>query len=370
MEKFLEKIAELKSKSLYRKLINIDFISDVIAKKNKKKLISFASNDYLGLANSKKVKKSAIKAIKKFGLGARSSRYICGNNSLYQKLEKKISEVKSCDDTIIFSSGYMAAIGTIQALATKGDLIIADKLIHSCLIDGAKLSGAKLLRFKHNDIEHLKELIVKNRQNYQNILMISESIFSMDGDSGKINQLEQIAIKYNCYLLIDYAHDLYDMRQKHKKSLANIIKMGTLSKAIGAYGGFIASDKLIIDYLRNFAKSAIYNTALSPSILAGALESFNIIENKNPAQKTLENVNYFCQLTNFSRPESAIVIIEVESAKKALEIAQKAEDFGLLISAIRPPTSKTPRLRISFSAKHNKKQIEKLANFLKDNKIL
>ena len=148
--------------------------------KNNQSLICFASNDYLDLSSNELVKKSAIQAIKKFGVGARSSRYITGNNHLYHQLERQLSKWKNCDDCIIFSSGYIVAIGVIPALMGKGDLIIADKLIHSCLLDGAKLSQAKLLRFKHNDIEHCQKILKENRKKFKNCLIISETIFSMD----------------------------------------------------------------------------------------------------------------------------------------------------------------------------------------------
>ncbi len=177
---FLEKLIDLKQKHLYRKPITTSFISDNIVTtpsaslqesssdrdNPKKKLLSFCSNDYLGLANNRSVKKAAIRAVKKYGASSKSSRYITGNNEIYQDLEQKLAKFYDADDSIVFSSGYQSAIGTIPALAQKGDLIIADKLIHSCLIDGAKLSGAKLLRYSHNDITHLKNLLKENKGKY------------------------------------------------------------------------------------------------------------------------------------------------------------------------------------------------------------
>ncbi len=388
---FSKSINSLKEKNIYRSLTNCDVIDAVTIKKSSKKYISFCSNDYLGLSQNLEVKKAAIDAINKYGAGAGASRYVSGNNSLYVKLEKEIARVKNSDDAIVFSSGYQAAIGVIPALVDENDLVVADKLIHSCLLDGVKLSGAKLMRFKHNDIKHCEEIILNNTKKYQKILIITESIFSMDGDAGRVAELGEIAQKYGCMFLTDGAHDLYgegsvgagSSRPLHSRqgkiSLETRagqprpygdfmwVKMGTLSKAIGSFGGFVASDKITIDYLRNFAKSAIYTTALPPAVLAASLQSLKIITAKNPAAKTLKNVEYFCQLMNLPKPESAIVVIIIGDNKKVLEIAKNVEQKGFLISAIRPPTvePKGARLRITFSSAHTKSQIKKLVEVLK-----
>lgn len=356
----LNKVKTLKTKSLYRSLTNADLSATNIIKRDGKKLINFASNDYFGLANHKKIKKSAIKASKKFGLGVKSSRFLSGNSSLYQKLEQKLAAHNNQDDALIFPSGYQAAIGAIPALATAKDLIIADKLIHASLIDAATLSKAKFLRFDHNDTEKARNLLEIHRKNHQNALIISESVFSMDGDLGKIDELQQLATEFDCRLVIDNAHNIYPC-----DSAPNVINLGTLSKKFATFGGFVTSDAATIDYLRNFAKSAIYTTALPPSILAASISSVDIIAKEKPQQKTMQNAQYFANLMNLKPPKSPIIIIELENVEKTLEIVQKIAEEGLLISAIRPPTAKTPRLRITFNAKHRKKHIEKLANALK-----
>ncbi len=393
---FISKINFLKSQNLYRKLTNTDFVSDVVAKRGGKKLVCFSSNDYLGLANNFSVKLAAIWAVIRFGASSRASRYVCGNNSLYQKLEKQIAKINNCEDAIVFSSGYQAAIGVIPALVGEGDLVVADKLIHSCLLDGVKLSGAKLMRFKHNDLGHAREVISDNIKKYQKILIITEEIFSMDGDCCDELGLKALAAEFGAALLIDSAHSLYAgynvgaihesidntqdlaseaglLRLKPRndggceegdKSI--VIKMGTFAKAFGSFGGYVAADKITIDYLRNFAKSQIYTTALPPSVLAASTQSLKIISRKNLATKTLANAKYFCELMNLSQVQSAIVIIEIGDNQKALEIAKQVEEKGFLISAIRPPTVATARLRITISAKHNKKQLAKLAQILQN----
>lgn len=354
----------LREKHLYRSLKISDIIDCVTVKRGEKNLISFCSNDYLGLAQNLAVKESAIAAINKYGVGAGASRYVTGNNSLYQKLEKQIAKMKNCDDAIVFSSGYLSAIGIIPALVGSGDLIIADRLIHSSLIDGAKLSGAKLMRFLHNDVANAEKILTENRDKFKKCLIITETVFSMDGDLGKIAELLKLANKSDSFLLSDDAHGLGIVTNENKSS--NHLQMGTFSKAIGSLGGYVCGDAGLIDYLRNFAKSAIYTTALPSSILAASVTSLEIIEKGNLAEKALENAQYFCQLMALPKAQSAIVPIILGDNELVLKIAEKLEEEGILISAIRPPTVENgkARLRITFSAQHEKSQIDKMAKIL------
>jgi len=362
-EYYATKLKEKKQNNLYRTLINSDVISAVKIRRKSKKLISFSSNDYFGLSQNSKVKKSAIKAIKKYGVGSGASRFVTGNNSLYEQLEKKISQVKNQDDAIVFSSGYQTALGVIPALAEKGDLIIADKLMHSSALEASKLSNAKLLRFIHNDINHARKLLTENREKYQKCLILTESIFSMDGDLGKIDELLDLATEFNCLLIADCAHDLF-LKKPVKNQ--NLLIIGTLSKAVGVLGGYVAGNKNLIDYLRNFSKSLIYSTALPPSILSSALASLEIIEKNNLGLKALKNAKYFCDLLKIPNPQSAIVPIIIGDDQKVLEIAKNIESEGFVISAIRPPTVEEgkARLRITFSSKHQKRDILNLSKVI------
>lgn len=403
-----------KEKNLYRQLVESDIVDSTTIKRGKKNLISFACNDYFGLSQNLAVKKSAIAAIKKYGVGARASRYVTGNNSLYTKLEKQIARMKKCDEAIVFSSGYACAIGVIPALVGEGDLIVSDKFIHSSLIDGSKLSQAKLMRFLHNDILHARKILQENRGKFKKCIIITETVFSMDGDVGEVEELLKLAVEFDAILISDDAHGLFlnerkdgvaspVLLQDEKPSVESsrnqrkvpavlsfrgknlplvsttlnrrfedfdfigaefrYLKLGTLSKSTGTLGGYASGNKILIDYLRNFAKSAIYSTALPPAILAASLTSLKIIEKKNLGKKTLENADYFCQLMNLSKPQSAIVPIIIGDNKKTLEIAKKIAKKGFLISAIRPPTVEfgKARLRITFSSEHKKNQIKKLA---------
>ena len=411
MKKILENLQE---KNLYRSLTESDSIDSTTIQRGNKKYISFSCNDFLGLSHHKKIKQAAIKAIEKYGLGARASRYVTGNNGLYTKLEKAIADFKNCEDAMVFSSGYAGAIGVIPALVGEGDLIVADKLIHSSLIDGAKLSQARLMRFLHNDILQARNILVENRAKFKKCIIITETVFSMDGDLGDIEGLLKLAREFDAILISDDAHGLWmkghervdgvtnsiqhqsgvtnsiQHRVQHQSSAtrsalelggvcnsaytfmpSNHIQMGTLSKAIGSLGGYVAADKVTIDYLRNFAKSQIYSTALPPAVLAASLAAIKIISKKNLGKKALENAQYFCELMNLPKPLSAIVVIIIGDNKKVLTIAANIKAKGFLVSAIRPPTVEVEksRLRLTFSAEHKKSDIKKLVEVLRSPRL-
>ncbi len=366
---YQDKIKVLKETDLYRELKVFDNMGDEVigykGQKTSQKYLSFASNDYLGLSQNKLIKKNAIEAIKKYGFGAGASRYITGNNHLYFELEKQLAIFKKAQDALVFSSGYACAIGVIPALVGEGDLVIADKLIHSCLLDGIKLSSAKLIRFAHNDLGHCQKILQQNRSNFKKCLIVSETVFSMDGDLGKIQELQDLAQQFQALLLSDDAHGLGLDNLKIKQLPNYHLQMGTMSKAFGAMGGYICGERTIIDYLRNFSRSQIYSTALPPCVLASCLTSLKIIQKQQLAKKALINAQFFCELMNIPITESAIVIINLKTTKQAITIAKNILKQGIIIASIRPPTVATPRLRITFNALHNKLQIKKLAKILK-----
>jgi|DEB0MinimDraft_10_1074344.scaffolds.fasta_scaffold01711_2 8-amino-7-oxononanoate synthase len=357
-----KRIENLKSDNLYRKLTSCQNLPNNEVMIDGRKYLSFCSNDYLSLAFNEEIQKITQKAIEKYGSGGLSSRYIYGDNELYQKLEEKISQMNQKDSAIIFGSGYLTNIGVIPALCNKSDLILADKLSHSCLIDGAKLSGSKFTRFAHNNLESLENLLKKHRNNHQKCLIITETIFSMDGNLGKINEIIAIAKKYDCFLLTDNAHGLGVINEKYDKYNLHL-KVGTFSKSCSGYGGYVCADKIIIDYLRNFSKSAIYSTALPPAILANNLKALEIIEKGNLTKKLWENIDYFCDLMNIKNQESAIIPIIIGDARKTLEFSGKLKEKGFLVSAIRPPTVAIgkSRLRITITASHKKSNLKILA---------
>ncbi len=376
-EFYLKKIQERKEKNLYRVAKTSDFVAPNVVlregKNGQKKLISFASNDYFSLSQNKQVKAAAIKAIQNFGTCATASRYICGANSLNAKLEKAIAKFKGFEDALIFPTGYSCSFGVVSALVEKGDLIVADRLIHASLIDGCLLSGAKLMRFAHNDFLQARKILQENRAQFKKCLIISETVFSMDGDLGCVKELKELATEFDCLFLEDSAHeiaakmDCFVANAPRNDEAERHLKIGTFSKAFASLGGFVCGSKELIDFLRNFARPQIYSTALPPSVLAACLQAVKIASKKDLGKKALENANYFCKLMNLPKALSAIVVIILQSEEKVLKIAKEVEEKGFLISAIRYPTveKNKARLRITFNALHKKKEIEKLAAILK-----
>lgn len=349
---FSAKLDELDSQDLLRTIRNYDG-----------GLVNFSSNDYLGLAQSQRLKRIASEVIGEYGVGSGASRLTTGNSPLYDRLEEEVASLHGKESACVFSSGYSANIGAISALVEKGDLVITDKLSHSCIIEGAKLSGAEFVRFNHNDYDHLKRILERKREDHQNCLIISESVFSMDGDRADVKKLNAIAKEHDSWTYLDYAHDISFPKEKPD------IIMGTFSKAFASLGGYICCSETVIKFIKGKAKSLIYSTALPPSVLATSLGAIKIAaSNPEKVEAALENAHYFCSLLGIPEPESQIVPLILGEELKAIELSDKLEDKGFIVSAIRPPTvpKGTSRLRFSFSALHSKEQIKELAIFIKE----
>jgi len=373
---FIKKeLLELKTEHLYRTFKTIENIDGVKVTINGKELINFCSNNYLGLANHPKVIERTIAILKKYGVGSGASRLVSGNFDIHEQLEKKIAEYEGTEAAIVFPTGYMANLGTIQALVGPEDAVIVDRLNHASIIDGAKLSGAKILVYGHNYIEKLEKALKKKATGYRRKLVVSDFIFSMDGDVALVEEMLDLAEKYNAMLMLDLAHstgvvDLV-MPEGH-----NIILMGTLSKAIGSLGGFVAGSRDLIDYLRNKARPFIYTTALPPAVAAAALASFEIISKDNSLQKKLwNNVEYLRKKIeplkfDLIGSKTQIIPLMIGETKKTLDISQYLFDNGIFLSAIRPPTvpKDTSRLRLTVTAMHTKSDIDHLVEKLKEAK--
>ncbi len=359
-----KKLKKIKEKELFRELKNFAFLKKNFLEYRGKKYLSFTSNDYFGLKNHPKTNKVAIKSIKKYGFAAGSSRLITGNHFLYQKLEAKLAKINNCDQSIVFGSGYLGALGIIPVLAQKHSLIIADKLIHSSLIDGIKLSGADFKRYHHNDLDHLERIIKENQKTYQNILIITETIFSMDGDKTDMKKIIKIAKKYNSWLLTDDAHSISFYQKNNNEFYQNHIKLGTLSKSLASYGGYVAASKNICNLIINQAKTLIYTTALPIPNIAVAIESLNILQKNNKLeQKLTDNIKYFSKITGLES-QTAIFKIEFQNITEMQKTHKKLLDARIWAGAIRPPTATTPRIRITINANHSKKDLGLLAKKL------
>ena len=367
------KISKLSSEKRLRFLKQASREDGIYITRDGKKLISFSCNDYLGLSWHQGVKAAAINAINKYGTGACASRLITGNHPLYKKLEQLLAEIKNTEASLVFGSGYLANIGVIPVLVGKGDLIIADKLVHASILEGCKLSGAKLLRFHHNDTNSCNDILTKHRAEYKNCLIVTDHVFSMDGDIAPIDELYLLAEKYDAWLMSDDAHGLGTIIKgnTHKPH----IQMGTLSKAVGSYGGYICADKIVIDYIASTAKSHIYSTALPPATIAASIAALEIIRNNTElCAKPLKNAVSFTKLLGIKDAQSPIVPIILGDSTKAISIADELQKEGFLVTPIRSPTvpAGTARLRCTFSALHKEEDIKKLAEtiMLKTGKII
>ncbi|MGM3307587.1 8-amino-7-oxononanoate synthase [Anabaena sp. WFMT] len=342
-------------------------------------VINFASNDYLGLAADQRLQKAAITAIQKLGTGSTGSRLLSGHRELHRDLEQEIASTKQTQDAVVFSSGYLANIGAITALVGKRDLILSDEYNHSSLKNGAILSGATILEYPHNGNAVLIEKLQQQRQNHRRCLLITDSVFSMDGDLCPLPELLDIAEEFNCMLLLDEAHATGVMGKTGAGCVEHfgctgreLIQIGTLSKALGSLGGYVAGSNTLIDFLRNRAPSWIYTTALSPADTAAALAAFKIVQQEPQRREQLwQNINYLKQLISDNLPnlkilpsESPILCFQLSDAATAIKAGKHLKEAGIFAPAIRPPTVPTSRIRITMMATHKKQHIEKLVEVL------
>jgi len=352
--------------------------SHVFFYKNKEYL-SFASNDYLSLSNDKRIINSAKKALDNYGYSTSSSALISGYTKSHYKLEEEVSDFLGQEKTLLFSTGYQANLGVIKSLVNRGNNIVSDQLNHASLIDGSILSRAVFKRYKHNDMENLEE-IMHAFDTSKNNLIISDSLFSMDGDLANLKKLYTIAKKYNTVLLIDEAHALgacgpegrglvynYSLNNKN-----NIFITGTFGKSFGTFGAFFSGKADYVEYVMQKSRSYIYSTSLPVNAVEATRESLKIIEKENwRRDKLFSLINYFKDNIKDIEFEplisdSHIQGILIGSSKEAIRISKELMKNGIYIPAIRPPTVEEgkSRLRISLTASHEESDIDYLINIL------
>ncbi len=362
------KLADLERQSLRRSLVPTTRTDSIWVEREGRRLLSFSCNDYLGLTQHPELKAAAVEAIERHGVGAGASRLVTGDHPLYADLEVRIARMKGTAAACVFGSGYLANTGVAQALLGRDDLILIDELAHSSLWTGARLSRAQVHAFRHNDTAHVETLLGEHRSDYKYTLIITESVFSMDGDRAPLDELGTLANRSSAWLMADDAHDL-DMTTPRP----NVpLRIGTMSKALGGYGGFLAASQPVIDLMRNRARTMIYSTGLPPSVLASTLAALDLIEREpNLTAAPLAKARAFTRLTNLPEAQSAIVPVVVGEAQAALDASRLLEDEGFLVVAIRPPTvpEGTARLRLTFSAAHPDAEVERLARVVRE-KIL
>ena len=336
-------------------------------------IINFASNDYLGLAGDPRLSKAAIAAIQAYGTGSTGSRLLSGNKTLHQELEQAIAQLKQTEAALVFSSGYLANLGTVSALVGKRDLILGDAYNHSSLKKGAILSGATAFDYQHLDLTDLRQKLTANRSLYRRCLITTDSVFSMDGDLCPLPELIAIAQEFHCMLLVDEAHATGVMGQSGAGCVEHfnctgteLIQIGTLSKALGSLGGYVAGSHSLIDYLRNRCASWIYTTALSPADTAAAIQAIEIIQqDRSRILQLWDNINYLKQQLAQSKiellpSESPILCINLGDPQSAITKAESLLAAGIFAPAIRPPTVPTSRIRISLMATHQRSHLDSL----------
>lgn len=377
-------LAELRAHALLRQLREVDSPQQPSLEFAGRKLVNFSSNDYLGLATEPVLRNAAKQAIDEYGVGAGASRLICGTLSPHMRLEEKLAEFKRTEAALTFSSGYATAVGTIGALMRKDDVIILDKLCHASLIDGAKMSGAHIRIFPHNHLGKLESHLQWAGENFPQarVLIVTESVFSMDGDWAVLPEIVDIKRRYGAMLMVDEAHAV-GVIGLNGRGLADQlgvageidIQMGTLSKALGVSGGYVCGSRRLIDLLINRARSFIFSTAPPPAIAAAALAAVEFMltpAGENRRQVLRRNLAHFASempmlFSGDKKLQSAIIPIIIGTAEAAMESARVLADHGFFVPAIRFPTvaRDAARLRVTISAKHTPKQISALCEQLR-----
>lgn len=332
-----------------------------------RELINFSSNDYFGLSGHPNVLKAATQGLQELGTGATAARLVCGDYPAYRKLEHTLAAFKNTEAAMVFSTGYAANMGTIAALMGKADLILADKFAHACLLDGAALSSATLMRFAHNNLKHLEQLLETHRAEYAHCLIVTESIFSMDGDVAPISDIAALATTFGAWLLIDDAHGLglTNPILNPIAGLDGVVFTGTLSKAAGNLGGYVAGSKALVDCVLNTARPFIFSTALPPAVVYGAVQALEMIAtDAERVQRPMRLARFFTSMLGMPEAHSPIVPVILGENNKALKASADLLEKGFYVRAIRPPTvpPNTARLRITFSAAHKDAQVKNLAD--------
>lgn len=361
-----QKLRSLERRNLRRELATTDRRGGVIVERDGRRLVSFSCNDYLGLATDPATVAAAIAATGTCGTGAGAARLISGSHSPYRDLERRLAELKDTEDAVVFGSGYLANVGLIPVFAGEPDLILVDALAHSSLLTGASLSGATVVNFPHNDTAALTKTLATRRRAHRHCLIVTEGVFSMDGDLAPLPALAALALEHDAWLMTDDAHGLGVVGGGRGSGFAHgapvtvPLQMGTLSKAVGAYGGYLCASHEVCELVRNRARSFVYSTGLPPGTVAAAAKALEIIAtDADRVRRPLALAREFSLALGLPPATSAIVPLVLGGNEVALAASAALLEAGLLVTAIRPPTVPvgTARLRFTFSAAHSAKDV-------------
>ncbi|CCQ95255.1 putative 8-amino-7-oxononanoate synthase/2-amino-3-ketobutyrate coenzyme A ligase [[Clostridium] ultunense Esp] len=384
-----EKIEELKKEGVYRKLPILEGANEAEIILNGEKVINLSSNNYLGFANHPRLKKAAIEAVEKYGAGAGAVRTIVGNMSIHEELEELLAEFKREEAAFIYQSGFNCNAGTIQAITEAGDLIISDELNHASIIDGTRLSKADRKIFKHSDLDNLEQVLKENRDKYKNVLIITDGVFSMDGDIAKLPEIVELAEKYEAMTYVDDAHGSGVLGESGRGTVDHFglhgrvdFSIGTLSKAIGVVGGYVAGSKTMYEWLNHRARPVLFSTSLPPAAVGAIMEAIKMLmESTEYTDKLWDNAKYFKQKLgtlgfNTGHSETPITPVIIGDEAETMEFSKKLLENGVFVSAIVFPTVPrgTGRVRCMVTAGHTKEQLDRAVNIFekvgKEMKIL
>ncbi|WP_417480122.1 8-amino-7-oxononanoate synthase [Maricaulis maris] len=375
LERFAaNKLAGLDRRNLRRRTRETRPLGGALVERDGRQLVNACSNDYLGLSQHPAVIEAAAAAARQFGAGSGASRLVTGGHPLLFELEARLAAFKGTEDCLVFGSGYLANLAITPALVGSGDIIFVDTLAHACLHAGARLSGARVEVFPHNDMAALGAMLTTLRPDHRHAMILTDGVFSMDGDLAPLPDMMALAQTHDAWTLIDDAHGIGVIGGGHgsthafQPSVVPPLQMGTLSKALGSYGGYVCASRDVCDLLRTRARPLVFTTALPPASIGAALAALDLIEQDSALrERPMDLARRFCRTLGLAEPNSPIVPIIIGDESAALSASAELEDAGFLVTAIRPPTvpRRTARLRITFNAAHSEADIDRLATTLK-----
>lgn len=371
-----QRLQERRQQHLYRRRRLLESAQQARVQCDGRNLLNFCSNDYLGLANHPLLIKASQRAAEKFGFGSGASHLVIGHSTLHHELEERLADWVGCQRALLFSTGYMANVGVISALLERGDTVLQDKLNHASLLDGALLSRGQMQRYQHNNLESLEQRL---QQASGRKLVVTDSVFSMDGDIASLEDIAGLCRQHDAWLMVDDAHGLGVLgqghgclAQYHLSSQQVPIYMGTLGKALGSFGAFVAGSDDLIEFLIQAARSYIYTTAMPPAVAAASLASLSLLETESFRVDKLQSlIARFTQAAEkLALPvmpsSTAIQPLLVKDSERALQVSEFLLEHGFLVGAIRPPTvpAGSARLRITLTAEHSEQDVDALLDVL------
>jgi 8-amino-7-oxononanoate synthase len=370
-----EALKEIKGRDLYRQLRPIQGAQSARVRMEEQEVVLLSSNNYLGLAGHPALREAAIQALERYGCGAGASRSISGTMELHRALEEKIARFKGCEAALLFSTGYMANMGLLTTLVEAGDLIVSDELNHASIVDGCRLSRAEVWVYRHRDMEHLEDLL--HRSAHRRRLIVTDGVFSMEGDIAPLTAIRELADRYEGIVMVDDAHATGVLGQGGRGTAEHFgitgrieIQMGTLGKALGGFGAYVAGSRDLIDYLINRCRTFMYTTALPPAVAGMALAALDIVEREPQRRRTLwANTGYFKEGLdtlgfNTGKSETPIIPVMIGTNTLTMEADRRLMAHGVFVQGLRPPTvpSQGGRLRAALMATHTREDIDYALN--------